>query len=222
MRSFLLFILISLLSLSISGHTNEISILLSSGLFSYAGSGATGLSNAYFGNGQNLIFNPYGGSSGFSYGFGIQSQRITKSKTIIGLQVSYESLSSKVQFNCLNGYSNLSDQFLNFHPYWGKRIKLIKGISSDMTLGTDLGICISSKEYIRYATVDGNTNSETLNVNKKTTLDIRPRFEFTNYYKKIGLSIGYSYGITNYNSGSSGSNQQVYSRMIRIGLDYSL
>jgi hypothetical protein len=223
MRSILLFAIVTFFAAKVSGQTNEVSLQINSGLFSFGGPSAASSTNAYFGGYVKTLvfFNPYGRKSGFSYGFAIQAQRITKSSIIFGLQTSYESLSSRVKFENTNGYGKLTYGFLNFHPFFGKRIVLVSGINSDLTVGTDLGICLNSKESAIFTNpehvISGNSSSS-----RMKDLDIRPRIEFTNYYKNIGLSIGYSFGLTNYISGSSGSNQQVYSRMIRIGITYRL
>lgn len=221
MRSILFFTLFSFFAFKVSGQTNEVSAQINSGLFSFGGPSAESSTKVYFGGlGKSLVFfNPYGRKSGFSYGFAVQSQRITKSSILFGLQTGYESLSSRVAFVNTNGYGKLTYGFLNFHPFFGKRIVLVRGINSDLTLGTDLGICLNSKESAIFTNpeqvISGNSTYSSMK-----DLDIRPRFEFTNYFKRMGLSIGYSFGLTNYTSGSSGSSQQVFSRMIRIGVTY--
>jgi len=231
MKKILIFSLAAVLTSTISGQTNEFSEQFSSGLFSFAGSSATKTSTLYLGGPSTM--NPYGRGSSFSYIFGLQVQRITRSNFIFGLQASYESLSSKVKvvyaeydthsagFNVSDGKTILKNQFLSFHPFLGKRIKLINWITSDLTLGTDLGICFNSREHETGKMDNGGKYDFFYTWPGNPGLDIRPRIEFTNYYKKFGLTFGYSLGLTNYeNTGGSSADMKVFSRMLRFGFAY--
>lgn len=214
-----------------SGQTDEFSIRPTSGLFSFGGSSAVSSSFINISDVLGIptyINNPYGRNSGFSYGLALQEQRISKSDFIFGIQASYESLSSKVNIDHAYGELNwtlaggegrLTYQFLNFQPFFGKRIKILNGITTDMTMGIDMGICMNSKENGSVSTNQGDKFTFSFQPSKQNT-DLRPRLELTDYYKKIGLTIGYSYGLTNYASRMDGANMKVYSRMIRLGLVY--
>jgi len=230
MKKILIIILTVLLATAISGQTNEFSEQFSSGLFSFAGSSATKTSTLYLGGPSTI--NPFGRGSSFSYVLGLQFQRIIISNFIFGLQISYESLSSKVKvdygeysphylgFQISEGKTILTYQFLTFHPFLGKRIKLIDWLTSDLTLGTDLGICLNSREH-ETGTMNNVKYDYYYALPNNPNLDIRPRIEFTNYYKKFGLTIGYSLGLTNYeNTGEWGAGNKAFSRMIRFGLAY--
>jgi len=226
MKKILIIILSAVLTGTISGQTNEFSEQFSSGLFSFAGSSATKTSTLYL-VGPSTI-NPYGRGSSFSYVLGLQFQRITISNFIFGLQTSYESLSSKVKvdyaeysphslgFQISEGKTILTYQFLTFHPFLGKRIKLINWLTSDLTLGTDLGVYLNSREHETGTMDNGIKYDYYYALPKNPNLDIRPRIEFTNYYKKFGLTIGYSLGLTNYPGAGLGA----YSRIIRFGISY--
>jgi hypothetical protein len=231
MKKVLIFIFTVVLTGTISGQTNEFSEHLSSGLFSFAGSSATKTSTLYLGGPSTM--NPYGRKSSFSYVLGLQVQRITKSNFVFGLQTSYESLSSKVKvdyaeynsyslgFNVSGGKTILTNQFLCFHPFLGKRIKLINWMTSDLTLGTDLSICLNNREHETGIMDNGIKYDYFYSWPNNPTLDIRPRIDFTNYYKKFGLTIGYSLGLSNYEkTDESNTDMKVFSRMLRFGLIY--
>jgi uncharacterized protein YxeA len=116
MKKILIFILTLLLTAAISGQTTEFSEQLSSGLFSFGGSFSASSYLIHISNEYTYTENPYGRRSSFSYTFGPQVQRITKSGYIFGLQISCESLSSKVKVE----YQNTGNQFPifsddNFH-----------------------------------------------------------------------------------------------------------
>jgi hypothetical protein len=231
MKRTLIFILTVLVNATISGQTTEISEQLSSGLFYFGGpySVKTSVIRSINNLDNNYTDNPYGRFSGFSYVLGLKVQRITKSNFIFGLQSSFESLSSKVKVtNVLTQSVHISDaktilinQFLSFHPFLGKRIKLINLITSDLTFGTDLGIDLNIREH-ETGTLDNMSKYDFFytNLNKPRSIDIRPRIEFINYYKKFGLTIGYSYGLTNYTNKMVSGNMEAFSRMIRFGLAY--
>ena len=243
MRVVFIFILSTFFTFKVIGQHNEFSIHLTSGLFSFGGSNATSSTRLfYYDNGNSSTDNPYGRKSGFSYGLGFQWQRLIKSNYLFGVEIGYESLSSKVKIDQLWGRYNyevsdgktiLTHQFLNLHPYFGKRIKLLKELKTDLTLGLDIGLCLNYKEHATVNCTNGVKFEMTkyeihqFIYDKKPIYDLRARFEFINYYKRIGLTIGYSFGLTNYTPGSFWAvnkewTYKVYSRMIRIGLTYKI
>ena len=248
MRVVLIFILSAFFTVKVIGQYNEFSIHVTSGLFSFGGSDAASSTFLFFNtpispSTSYKVVNPYGTNSGFSYGFGFQAQRLTKSNYIIGLQTCYESLSSKVKidsamtfnsngvfinYKVSDGKTILTHQFLNFQPYFGKRIKIFKEVKTDLTLGLDIGVCLNYKEHTTGTYSQGNkfdiTNYELFKPTDapKSIFDLRPRFEFKNYYKKIGLTVGYSYGLTNYTDYGFFHPNEVFSRMIRIGFAYKI
>lgn len=242
MRVILIFILSTFLIINVLGQHNEFSIHLTSGLFSFGGSNATSSTRLFYYDSDNSsVDNPYGRKFGFSYGLRFQVQRLIKSNYLFGLETCYESLSSKAKIDKLWGGYNyevsvgkaiLTHHFLNFHPYFGKRIKLFKEVKTDLTLGLDIGLCLNYNEHA----IVNCSNGVTFEMTKyeihrypenEPSSDIRPRFEFINYYKRIGLTIGYSYGLINYTPGSYWYDNKewtykTYSRMIRIGLIYKI
>jgi hypothetical protein len=178
----------------------------------------------------NYTNSPYGKNSSFSYGFGIQFQQMTAKDFIYGLQLSYESLSSKltidnaygeIVWSVKDGKTILTNNFINIFPSIGQRLKLFNGIDSDFLLGFDFGIGLSSTEKYNLTSNQGHRISGT-NERDIPNIDFRPRIEFINYYKNFGLSIGYSYGLTNYQSGFEGGDREAKARYLRFGLNYRL
>jgi hypothetical protein len=241
MKTVFIFILSTFFIVNVHGQSNEFSIHLTSGLYSFGGSDATSSTRLfYYDNENSSTDNPYGRKSGFSYGLDLQWQKLIKSNYLFGFEIGYESLSSKVKIEKLWGGYNyevsdgktiLTHQFLNLHPYFGKRIKLFKELKTDLTLGLDIGLCLNYKEHATVNCTNGIKFEMTqyeihqFLYDTKPTYDLRPRLEFINYYKKIGLTVGYSFGLTNYTPGSIWAvnkvwTYRVYSRMIRIGLAY--
>jgi hypothetical protein len=216
---------------SAAQHT-EWSVQIPSGIFSFGGAGSAS-SSAYLisdvGSIPNYTNNPYGTGSAYSYGLVVNVQRITKSNLIFGLQAGYESLSSKlkvasilgglVSLTVKDGKSILTNQFINIHPFVGKRVKIVNHIDTDVTVGFDFALGLNSTEHATISTDQGITFSTS---GKRTApnLDFRPRVEILNYYKKIGFCLGYSYGLTDYMGGIVGLDGNVFSRLIRIGIAY--
>lgn len=242
-RTFTLFLAV-LFSATVFGQTTEYSVQLGSGFFSFRGNSASSIyTYSKFSNGVSYWYenNPYGQYSAFSYSVGFQVQRITKWHFIYGLQADYESLSSRTKIKNIVLYDHnpnsmavylpdslvnadshaiLTNKYFTLHPFLGIRMKIIKGIKTDLTLGTDFAFCTSSEEHVTVNTSQGIYNSK---INRdKPHLDTRLRVDLTNYYKHFGLTVGYSYGLTNYESGMNGVSPEVYSQMIRLGLAFKL
>ena len=215
------------------GQKKQITFQANSGLFSFGGESASSTSFMNIsdvGSIPNYTNSPYGKNSSFSYGFGIQFQQLTAKKFIYGLQLSYESLSSKltidnaygeITWSVEDGETILTSNFINIFPSIGQRVNLFKDIDSDFLFGFDFGIGLLSKEKYNLTTNQGHYISGT-NERELPNIDFRPRIEFINYYKNFGLSIGYSYGLTNYQSGFEGGDREAKARYIRFGLNYRL
>ncbi len=227
----LTFVLIGIIAVSY-GQSTEISIQAGSGLFSFGGESATKTSFINVSDVASIpsyTNNPYGKYNGFSYGFGAQIQHMTKSAFIFGLQICYESLSSKVKidgvsgpfgtWSVVEGKTILTSNFININPFIGKRFELLGNINTDFKFGFDFAACLSSKEKFDIALSPGNNITGSMD-RSKPNLDFRPRIEMVNYYKKVGLSIGYSYGLTNYTPEMDGANMENQARYFRLGLSY--
>jgi hypothetical protein len=215
------------------GQQRQLSFHFNSGLFSYGGSSASETSFINVSDVSNISSytnNPYGKNSSFSYGLGVQFQQLTPKNFIYGLQLSYESLSSKltidnaygeITWSVEDGETILTTNFINVFPSIGQRVKLFEEVDTDFLLGFDLGFSISSIEHYRVTTNQGDKISGT-NERDAPPIDFRPRLEVINYYKNFGLSVGYSYGLTNHQSDLTGADHEAKSRYFRFGLSYRL
>lgn len=214
---------------------NQVSFHANSGFFSFWGASPEGTSfvNAGSANGYNYCYtnNPYGTSGGFSYGLDVRFQRVTRRNFIYGVQAGFESLSSKTTIDAVSfqgvtldvneGKTILTNNYINLFPSIGQRLKLFQPLESDLIVGFDLGLGLSSTEHIDATTVQGEEFSAT-NDRDIPGVDFRTRIELVNYYKSFGLSIGYSRGLTNYQPEMAGANKESKTRYFRLGLCYRL
>jgi hypothetical protein len=232
MRTVILILLLATGPICIA-QKGQISFHLNSGLFSFGGSSAAESSFLLISDVSTISSytnNPYGMSSSTSWGFGVQIQKVTKKNFLYGIQLGYESLSSKLDLDYAygeitwfadEGETILTTNFFNIYPSIGQRFKLFKGVDTDVLAGFDFGIGLSSKEHYSLTTNQGDEISGT-NDRDTPNLDFRPRIEMVNYYKSFGFTIGYSHGLTNYQAELDGANREVFSRYLRLGLSYRL
>jgi hypothetical protein len=242
MKKTLLIIVAFLFISNIFGQKTEYGVSFNSGLFSYGGGIPVKTTSIYsfvpsHGGGAS---NPYGSLNGPSYGFSGFIQKVSKTNHIIGVDLGYEDLRSKVLINQTldatlsyveiapyytyqnaTGKAFLSTHFINLFPYIGHRYHL-KHASIDLKGGFDLG-------YILDARVKGNATTDAgvvYSVNgppKTMSLDFRPRIQVSANYHKLGVYAGYAYGLANYpGSYYSNTRKGCYSRLIRFGLSYKI
>ena len=215
---------------AVYGQRTEISVQAGSGLFSFYGSNAVS-ETVLSVNGEPFISNPYGRNSGFSYSIAGHVQYVDKNKLVYGIQVGYEQLTSQVAITstvgdwgppiAANGRAKLQNQYLNLNPFVGKRFGTAQ-ISLDATIGLDAAIGLSSRESGKLVDVNSPYFMETGRKLPFPDVDLRPRLSLTGYYRDFGLSIGYSYGLSNYAGKRYGTNAEIFSRFWRVGLAYRL
>ena len=110
---------------------------------------------------------------------------------------------------------------MNFNPFIGYRL-YFKNVSFDLSGGFDYGYVLSSKENGSAISTDGVKYTTSMN-KKNIKVDIRPRIQFSTKYKRVGLYIGYSYGLMNYLSGMAGDSKvECYARIMRFGVTYQI
>lgn len=214
------------------GQKTEINFNAYSGLFSFRGEGATSTSwindNPYI-TPEKFTSNPYGNKGKFSYSLELQGQRITKTKNIYGLGISFETLTSKVNIDTAtqngfiywqysaNGETTLRNTFVTLNPFVGHRFSYRK-ISFDVLAGFDLAFSLQSKETGN-ATASNKAIFTADNDRAKPSIDFRPRIQIKTQLKDIGFIVGYSLGLTNY---QTQNNPKAYSSYLRLGLSYQL
>lgn len=246
MKKYLLVSIILLVFNRLCAQNMEIFVQANSGLFHYAGNGATSTSAMIAGN-PNYTDNPYGNKNGFSYGIGVQAQHVSKSGFIVGLQAGYEILRSKVTINSYqsggynpvsqqglgglfyspaNGNSFLQDQSIILSPYIGYHLKF-KKITIDLLPGVDIGLNLSSYDKGE-ATLTDYTSTQALPVYRTNykrpdaPTDVRMRFGGALNYKKVAFTASYAHGLTNYDKNMTGRNYNVHSELIRFGIAYKI
>lgn len=235
MKNLILIVICSFCILNASSQKAEVRVALNSGLFSFTGDNAAKSSqiNLYPQSNSGYTNTPYGSRNGFCYGLSLDLKKITKHKTIYGMDFGYENLKSKISLNSIyiingsdilikkmSGQTFLNINSLNLNPYVGHRFYVNK-FPVDVVGGFDLGYILSAKE-IGSAKGDDGTKYTT-NRNRETIkLDFRLRAQVATEYKKLGVYLGYSIGTVNYFGNYIGSSGGVYSNIIRFGLTYKL
>jgi hypothetical protein len=170
-----------------------------------------------------------------SYGVALQQQRVTKGRLLLGLQAGYERLRSRVNLVLLyypgadylpsiggrSGRTHLINEFVNVHPFVGRRFGLGQMLTLDVTAGADLGLLLHSQEKGRATDDQGHAVTSDLE-RPQPGLDLRPRLNLTTYYKRTGLSLGYSHGLTNYRRNWVGGVNEACAQVWRLGVVYRL
>lgn len=224
-----------LLSISLNNATAqklELRGQINSGFYSYRGASAVSTSQI---NDATYTNNPYGRKPAISYGASFNIKKVTSASIIYGGDIGYEILRSKVSLDYqdplggdivwqFTGRTFLRNGFVNIFPFIGKRLKVGSQLV-DITIGSDIGILTSSKEKGKATATQQQSIviKTSMDRNKNLSTDIRPRIQVSTDFDKIGIYAGYSYGLSNYYKGYIGlKNNQVYSRMLRLGISYRI
>lgn len=225
---------------AIYGQKNEYSLNLNSGLFSFGGSSAEKNSILFYYDGDLLghsyTNNPYGSKNGLCYGISGTLKHISKKKFIAGAELGYERLRSKITitdvvfpisssipgYAVTGGKTFLNYDFINLHPYLGRRYTIKSTVNIDLTAGMDFAFCLGTRE--KGTAPAPNGIKYTTSVDRKTiNTDFRPRLQMAAGYKKYGVYAGYSFGgLKNYKSGYVGGVNECYGRLWRFGVSYLL
>ncbi|WP_133257107.1 hypothetical protein [Hymenobacter edaphi] len=211
----------------------ESAALLTSTGFNFRGPSAERQSsiNLYRTGTTGYTNNPYGALPGVGYGAALQQQRVTRGKVLFGLQAGYEQLRSRVE-NVLvwpgsgdvleeaHGHTNLVLDFIDVHPYAGRRFGL-GAVSLDATGGLDLGWLLHCQEK-GFATAGNGQRFTTDLERRQPRLDTRLRLNLTAYYRRVGLATSYAHGLRNYREGWVGGTNEAYGQVWRLGVVYRL
>lgn len=215
----------------------EVTVAFNSGLFSFGGDAAE---RSSFINASDVATlsgytnNPYGTRNGLGYGVSLNAKNVFAKHFLLGLDLGYEAMNSKVDITGINsfgpsgslnlpatGTTKLNTQFLNLHPNFGFRIGG-SNTTFDLTAGMDIGIILDSKEKGQAKTTTG-TSITTNSDRKNLRTDLRPRLQLAANYQKFSLYTGYAIGLSNYRGNvACGGGQEVQSRVIRLGLSYRI
>ncbi|NVO30432.1 hypothetical protein [Hymenobacter lapidiphilus] len=232
----LLLLILGLSAATAQAQSTEVTLHATSGYFSYRGAAVSG-PTVITGSDAATEFPgftspPYGNRFTLSYGGAGQVQRVTAHQLVLGAQLGYEWLRSRVRIDYLStspfssrvvpatGHTTFTSRFINTHLFVGRRFG-VKAVSLDATLGPELGIRGAEREKGE-ASGDGITVRTNQKTSNETTLDLRARANLAAYYQRFGLSVGYSYGLLDYERGYTGGINGFYSQMLRVGLAYRL
>ena len=217
------------LGLSTYAQKTEINFNTYTTFFGFHGNGTT--TESYINSNQmtqvDSTFNVYGKDGSFSYAIELQSQRITKRKMIYGIGIAFEKLNSKVNLDSvrqivygrqdvLSGKTFLRNSYITLNPFLGRRFIYSK-MTLDFLLGLDVAFCEKSEEDVR--AVFYNNSHRVSNIKTRPDIDYRPRVQMEGRYKRFGVLVGYSLGLTNY---KQQSNMKAYSSLFRLGIGYVL
>ncbi|QJX45691.1 hypothetical protein HMJ29_01555 [Hymenobacter taeanensis] len=233
MKYILLITSFILVAQSAYAQKTEYSAHLTSGGLAYRGVSAVAttsidLSGVAAGYGPRTG-NVYGKRLGLSYGAGAQVQRITRKNSLLGVQAGYEVLRSRVNITHVDlhkideysaqGRANLATHFVNIHPYYGHRFR-VKGVELDVTAGPEVGLMRKSREHSQAIYDNGSRVTTDVEQGVRPKADVRARVNVTAYYQRVGLSVGYAHGVTNYRKGYLGGTNDLFTQVFRAGLAY--
>ncbi len=232
----MLFTIVALCCLNVSyGQKTEFWVSLNSGLFSFAGVSAESVTGINFNKQMQSGYtnNPYGSKCGLAIGLSGNIKRVSKQNFVLGADLGYEKLRSKIEINKIYGRSGsstysldatgktfLNSNFISLRLFAGYRLPVNKVIL-DFTGGLEIGYCLSAKESGSATDSDG-TKYETSADRQTIDFDFRPGIQVAANYKNAGAYIGYSFGLTNYRADFDGGKNEAYARLLRFGLTHQI
>ena len=236
MKHIFLFFFTFLFLINVFGQKTEIIGSCNSGLFSFSGLSVSEVTSFNYSDQSKSCYtnNPFGSKNALCYGLSLNLKRVTTKQFIFGFDIGYETLRSKISIDEIDGYNGISSyQYkatgqtylninnINFYHFFGYRFWL-KAISFDLINGFDIAYILNSTEIGNATTTDGISYSTSVNRNL-INFDFRPRIQLIFNYKKLGLYVGYSYGLINYMMQYKGDAiNQVFSRLFRFGVTYQI
>ena len=220
----------------VHAQKTEFGIALNSGLFSFKGPSTTDISSINFSDKTNSGYtnNPYGSKFGLCYGISGNIKRVSKNNFIVGFDLGFETLRSKVDIDKVNGStgtstyqnfgvgsSHMNLNCINLYPYLGKRFN-VQELSFDFLIGVDFAYIVSA--YDKGSLFANNDQVFEISRDRNTiNFDVKPRIQFGLNYRKTAMYVGYSYGLANYHKGFVGALiSDSHSEMIRFGLMHKI
>lgn len=192
--------------------------------------------------------NSYGSRGGLAGGLSASFQRISKRNSILGIQAGYETYQSRVDINAVNTYGTLASKpvtethedatgktnpgyyTINLSPYIGQRIES-KLVMYDLNALVEFVHILGTYEKAKAIDASGDLHSfsyssSTVPSNFKNSnpvfQDLRFGLRLTTYYKRIGITLGYSLGVVNYSYDFGYGENIATSRIARFGVTYKL
>lgn len=233
MKQLLLFILSFFIYSNSYSQKTELRLSLDSGLSSFSGKSAESSSFILLSEtvGYGYTNNPYGSKNALAYGISLNLKRITKVNFVYGVGAGYENLRSKTALafvfkfeegiaEPVSGETTMDVSSININPFAGYRFNAGQ-LPIDLVGGFDFANILSTKE--KGDATDTNGNKYTTSRDRKTiSTDFRPRIQVSTDYKKFGIYLGYSFGLSNYKDGYTGGTNSVHSKIFRFGITYQV
>jgi hypothetical protein len=217
--------------LQLKAQSLEVSVQAGTGVSHYVGAGTVS-STVLNINGQQHTGYPNGDGNRNATIFSgdIQLQYAFKCNFILGLQMGYEALGSKVDITGIStnpltpATGSFTDRlnYINLNPFVGYRFNL-KNVSLDVMPGLDFAIGTSGKQTGK-AIADDNVVYNSSSLNGKPDADVRAKLGLAAYYKKFGITASYSHGFVDFNSGllADGPVPSMRIEIFRLGLSYRI
>ncbi|QHS56152.1 PorT family protein [Mucilaginibacter sp. 14171R-50] len=235
MKKLLFSVLFYFITTQLFAQATEFSFGVNGGLMHFSGSTATSTSAINEGV-VNYTNNPYGSKNGLGYGIYIQGQYITVSKFILGLQLGTDNLNSKVTITEINrsavpfpikatGSSAVNAHYLNANPYAGMRF-VLSNIKLDITAGLEFAYVADAYDEGEAKNSYG-TKYKTNNDIKNINMDTRLKLGVAAHYDRLGITLSYAHGLSNYLNGSLGTMAggtgnttfSAHTEVIRLGIN---
>lgn len=238
MKNLRVLALLLFVSLAVKGQQTEYSLTVGSGIFSYSGAGAASTTGIVYGIIMPHAYtaDPYGRKSDFPITLETQVIHHTKSNLLFGLELGYQFLNTRIPItkgyynpevmiigeNLIydaSGYSQLKNQYISIHPVIGRRFPINKEINLDLLAGCDFAFCVGSieKDYANVPTTGSIIEIEFQKAHP--SVDCRPGILLKGGYKRSAIQLGYSMGLTGYQSPGSG---RAYSRFLSIAYSFRI
>ncbi|SEI72378.1 Outer membrane protein beta-barrel domain-containing protein [Dyadobacter sp. SG02] len=211
------------------------SVGLNSGVSRFAGASAEKTTSSSTGG---LFCNCTPSAAGYlgnvpttTYGASLTVQHEYKNHFLLALEAGYENLRTRINvenfqvddmiFKTENAYNITRNHFINIFPSAGYNFPLAENLDLSLRGGADFGLGLSSSSRLVVREVfedDHYTDRDGLTPG----LDFRPRIEAKISGKRLGLTVNYAHGVTNWLNGWDGGVNQLYMRVWRVGVQYRI
>gem|GEM_PF-138592 len=218
--------IVLLVGLQTHAQSHEFGVGINTGYSFFGGSGSE--SHSFVIN-DTYTNSPLGKELKLSYGLSVDYKYIFRNNIILGAEIAYEDLRTKVNINGYHEYGEnhkssgktiLHNYFLNGSPFVGYRFNL-ETFSFDILAGLDVAYSIDREEKVNYKKEDGRKKKFTKSrKDDYVDIDLRPRLQLNFNYKNYTLFTGASFGVMNYYKDWVGSDDVAYLNTIRLGFLY--
>ncbi|RYD73530.1 MAG: hypothetical protein EOP53_19945 [Sphingobacteriales bacterium] len=227
----IIFFLLFIFPISLFAQT-EMTVGLGSGLFFFSGNYAVKKSNLFvdYESNTSYIGNPYGAIPGVNFNISQDVHYATKNGILLGVNLGFDYLRSITRLEQINTKAQQSEVFkstgvfkiydVSVMPFAGKRFKT-KGLVIDVFGGAELAFPFYAEDKADMVNRANYTIQVTHKINVLTT-DIRPTIKINAYKGDFGFFAAYSHGISNYVMGQNSGNSEVYSRLLKVGINHRL